>query len=636
MNYLSVQSVSKTYGTKVLFKDISFGISQGQRVALVAKNGAGKSSLLKIITGKEIPDSGTLAIRKDIKIAYLDQDPLFDPEKTVLEVVFQSDSPITNVIKEYEAAIIEQMANDTPKNADRLQLAMEAMDTYKAWDFDTRIKQILGKLNIHNTALQIAKLSGGQKKRVALSAVLINEPDFLIMDEPTNHLDVDMIEWLEGYLLTRDMTLLLVTHDRYFLDQVCDQILEIDNSKLYRYDGNFSYYVEKKAERELNENSEIDKARNLYRRELEWIRKMPRARGTKAKARVDAFDDIEEKAAKKKTDDKLQLNVKMTRLGSKILELIKINKAFGDFPIMKNFSYIFKRNEKIGIVGANGVGKSTFLNIIMGTENYQTGTIETGETVVFGYYSQGGLLLNEDKRVIEVIKDIAEIIPLADGSRLSAADMLKRFQFPPDVQYNFVSKLSGGEKRKLYLLTVLMKNPNFLILDEPTNDLDIITLGILEDFLQEFQGCVLIVSHDRYFMDKLVDHIFVFEGAGKIRDFPGNYTQYRDKLLEEERSSKNTPVPDSADKAKPATVATLVTDNSSPKRKITFKEKYEFEQLEKEIAALENEKLVLTEKLNEPITDHQELLKLSASFEKVSTTLDEKTLRWLELSELAM
>ena len=641
MNYLSVESLSKSYGPKVLFKDISFGISQGQKVALVARNGAGKSSLLKIISGKEPSDSGKVTFRKDLKSTYLEQDPILNPDKTIMEVVFDNDHPVIRVVKEYELSIEEQSKNDNSKTRDRLQKAMEQMDQHNAWDFESRIKQILGKLNIHDTSLKVAQLSGGQKKRVALSSVLINEPDLIIMDEPTNHLDVEMIEWLEGYLISRDVALLLVTHDRYFLDSVCNEIIELDSGKLYHYEGSFSYFIEKKAERETSEASELDKAKNLYRRELEWVRKMPRARTVKSKSRVDAFVEVEKKATGKKVHDKLELDVKMTRLGGKILELIKIGKSFSEIPIMKSFSYTFKKNEKIGIVGKNGVGKSTLLNIIMGLEKYDAGKVQTGETVVFGYYSQAGLKLNEDKRVIEVIKDSADVIQLSDGTKLSAALMLQRFQFSPEMQYSYVSKLSGGEKRKLYLLTILMKNPNFLILDEPTNDLDIITLGILEEFLQSFEGCLLIVSHDRYFMDKLVDHLFVFEGEGKIRDFPGNYTQYREKLSEEEKKIKTShfdklSAGSQSSPNLPAGQAGERKNNNLPseKRKFSFKEKHEYDQLAKEIEALEKRKSELTEQMNSGIEDHSKLHDLAFEFREVNNELDQKSLRWLELSEL--
>ncbi|MGZ4048032.1 MAG: ABC-F family ATP-binding cassette domain-containing protein, partial [Bacteroidia bacterium] len=481
----------------------------------------------------------------------------------------------------------------------------------------------------------IGTLSGGQKKRVALAKVLIDEPHLLILDEPTNHLDVEMIEWLENYLVSKDMTLLLVTHDRYFLDSVCTEIIEIDNGNLHHYRGNFQYYVEKKAERESMENSEIDKAKNLFRRELEWVRKMPKARGTKAKYRVDQFEVTKEKAFSKQTEEKLALGVKMSRIGGKILEFVKIKKAFGSTKIVNDFSYIFKKGEKIGVIGKNGVGKSTFLNMIMGLENPDAGTITSGETIVFGYYSQEGLKLAEDKRVIEVVKDIAEFIPLADGSKLSASGLLTKFLFPPDVQYGYVSKLSGGERRRLYLMTILIKNPNFLILDEPTNDLDIVTLSVLEDFLTNFQGCVLIVTHDRYFMDKMVDHLFVFEGEGVVRDFPGNYTEYRDKKESEEKIQRK----EISQNAKSESIETLVvTENkkeeeATTKKKLSYKEKLEFEQLEKDIAKLEEEKAKITDLLNAGSNNHEDAVKWSSEIGAIISKLDEKSLRWLELSE---
>ncbi|HET6225524.1 MAG TPA: ABC-F family ATP-binding cassette domain-containing protein, partial [Bacteroidia bacterium] len=465
MNYLSVESVSKSYGTKLLFDKISFGLNQGDRIALIAKNGAGKSTLLKTLMGKEILDGGTVTFRKDITVTYLDQNPAFDGASTVIEAIYNSNNPLLNAVRDYEEALhaFEKEYND--KTSDRLEQCSAQMDKLGAWGFEAKVQEILQKLKIAFLDKTIQTLSGGQKKRVALAKVLIEEPHLLILDEPTNHLDVEMIEWLENYLVSKDLTLLLVTHDRYFLDSVCTQIIEIENGKLYHYKGNFQYYVEKKAEREQIENSEIDKAKNLYVRELEWVRKMPKARGTKAKYRVDAFQDIKEKAFSKQTDTKLELGVKMSRIGGKILEFNKIKKAFGETKIVNDFSYIFKKGEKIGIIGKNGVGKSTFLNMIMGLEQPNSGTIQAGETMVFGYYSQEGLKLTEDKRVIEIVKDIAEFIPLADGSKLSASGLLTKFLFPPDVQYGYVSKLSGGEKRRLYLMTILIKNPNFLILD---------------------------------------------------------------------------------------------------------------------------------------------------------------------------
>lgn len=632
MNYLSVEAVSKSYGTKVLFENISFGISQGQKVALVARNGAGKSSLLRIISGQDSPDSGKVTLRKGITMAFLEQDPRFDESKTALEVLFDTETPMLKAIREYELALEHQAQADTSQNRLRLEEATAQMDMLKAWDYEVKIKQVLTRLQLEFLDKKINQLSGGQKKRVALAQVLITEPDLVIMDEPTNHLDIEMIEWLEDYLISKDVALLLVTHDRYFLDRICEEIIELDNGKLYSYKGNYSYYVEKKAEREAGEASEIDKARNLYRREIEWVRRMPKARGTKSKSRLDAFEDIKDKAFQRRQEGQVQLDVKMSRMGSKILELIKLSKSYGDQKILDNFSYVFKKNEKIGIVGKNGVGKSTFLNIILGKEGFDSGKIQTGETIVFGYYSQQGLLMGEDKRVIEVVKEIAEFIPLTNGATLTASQMLQRFMFPPDMQYTYVSRLSGGEKRRLYLLTVLMKNPNFLVLDEPTNDLDIITLGVLEDFLQTFPGCVLIVSHDRYFMDKLVDHLFVFEGQGEIKDFPGNYSEYREWADEREKEEKQ-------EKQSANTAARIEPPVQEPvktpeKKKMSYKEKFEYENLEKEIAKLEEQKARLEEKLASGISDHEELQKVSEELGKVMKQLDEKTDRWLELSEM--
>ncbi|HEV7231443.1 MAG TPA: ABC-F family ATP-binding cassette domain-containing protein [Bacteroidia bacterium] len=633
MNYLSVETLSKAYGPKVLFDKINFGISQGQKVALVAKNGAGKTSLLNIIAGKDTPDSGQCTLRKEIRVAFLYQDPQFDPELTAVEVLFSGEDAAASAIRDYEKCLNE--ASSDMATMDRLHDAQMRMDELNAWDYEARAKQVLSKLGLEKHLEQkTGTLSGGQKKRLALAQILIQEPDLMILDEPTNHLDIEMTEWLEEYLAGKDITLLLVTHDRYFLDRICDEILELDGGNIYRYKGNYSYYVEKKAERDMNEASELDKAKNLYRRELEWVRKMPRARGTKAKARVDAFDDVKENASKKKVSEKVEMSVKMTRLGGKILEMIKLGKAWSeDKQILKDFSYVFKKGEKIGIVGKNGVGKTTFLNMILGLETPDTGKIQTGETIIFGYYSQAGMQFNGEKRVIEVIKDIAEYIPLADGSKLTASMLLQRFLFPPEVQYNFVSKLSGGEKRRLYLLTILITNPNFLILDEPTNDLDIMTLSTLEEFLADFPGCVLIVTHDRYFMDRLVDHLFIFEGEGKVRDFPGNYTQYRENLAERElnKVEEKTPAPAVAAKTE---ASNSPVPSSTEKRKITFKEKFEFEQLEKEIPQLEAQRKELEAKLSAGITDHAELQKISAEYQSLGSQLEEKGLRWMELSEL--
>jgi ATP-binding cassette subfamily F protein uup len=553
---------------------------------------------------------------------------------TVEEAIYKTDNIVLNAVREYDFALeaFELEMND--KTSTRLEKATEAMNHLDAWQIESKVKEVLQRLKIAFLHKKIGLLSGGQKKRVALAKVLIDEPQLLIMDEPTNHLDVEMIEWLENYLVNKDLTLLVVTHDRYFLDSVCNEIIEIDNQKLFTYKGNFQYYVEKKAEREGMENSEIDKAKNLYKRELEWVRKMPRARGTKSKSRVDAFYDVKDKAFSKKADEKLELSVKMNRLGKKILELEKIKKAFGDIKIINEFSYIFKKGEKIGVVGKNGVGKSTFLNMVMELDKPDSGTISTGETIIYGYYSQEGIQLNEDKRVIEVVKDIAEFIPLADGSKLSASQLLTRFLFPADIQYSFVSKLSGGEKRRLFLMTVLIKNPNFLILDEPTNDLDIVTLSVLEDFLTNFQGCVLIVTHDRYFMDKLVDHLFVFEGNGVVRDYPGNYTEYRIRKDMEDRAAAAGKTEIAIGESKANIPIVKSSESATSKRKLSSKEKREYDQLEKDIAKLEVEKEMLTEKLNSGISNHKEIMECSEQIGKIIEALETKGMRWLELSEI--
>lgn len=630
MNYLSVEGLSKSYGVKALFDNISFGIDKGQKVALVAKNGTGKSSLLRILAGKDIPDKGKVTLRKEISVGYLEQDPQFNLKSTIADSIFSFGGQALAAIKEYESALEQSETDFSETSQERFQNAIEQMEHHNAWDYEVKVKQVLSKLNIHDLTKTIESLSGGQRKRVALARLLVHEHDLLIMDEPTNHLDLEMIEWLESYFIRNDVSLLLVTHDRYFLDRVCNEIIEIDNSTLYKYKGNYSYFVEKKAEREFNEGREVDKARNLFKKELEWVRRMPKARGTKAKSRVDAFEEIKEKAAGKKQQDKLQLDVKMSRVGGKILELKKVYKSYGDKEIIKGFDYTFKTGERIGIVGKNGVGKSTFLNLITGLEQPDSGKINTGDTIVYGYYSQHGLKLNEDKRVIEVVKDIAEVIPQADGSKITASQFLQLFQFPPEVQYTFVSKLSGGERRRLFLLTVLIKNPNFLILDEPTNDLDLLTLSILEDFLMNFKGCLIVVSHDRYFMDKLVDHLFIFEGEGVIRDFNGTYEDYRSHLAENEKQNRA----DEKALLKQETVKAPEPEPEAPgTRKLSFKEKFEYEELEKEIAILEKEKQILNEKLAS-LSDHRELQETSGKLTKVIQQIEEKTMRWLELSEL--
>lgn len=628
MNLLSIENLSKSYSEKILFNSISFGIDQGQKVALIAKNGSGKSTLMKILAGKDIADSGTVTLRKGIAVAYLDQDPVFDETKTVIETLFHSEVPALKLIKEYESCLERDIEQHSPETQKALERAMALMDAANAWDYEVRVKQVLSRLNIHHLEKQIKSLSGGQRKRVALARVLIDEPDLLMLDEPTNHLDVDMIEWLENYLIRQNISLLLVTHDRYFLDNICDKIIELDEGKLFHYEGSYSYFLEKKAERELIESTELGKARNLMRSELEWIRRMPKARSTKSKARVDAFDDIKEKATQKKKVDKLQLDVKMTRIGGKVLEMKKVYKRFGEQEILHGFDYTFKTGERIGVVGKNGSGKTTFLNILTGLESHDSGKINVGDTIVFGYYSQAGIKLKDDKRVIEVVKEIADFIPMADGSKIPASAFLTLFQFPPDVQHTFVSKLSGGEKRRLYLLTVLIRNPNFLILDEPTNDLDLITLNILEDFLLHFGGCLLVVSHDRYFMDKLVDHLFIFEGEGVVKDYNGTYAEWRDEKEEKEREEAREKNQESKKKAEQQ--KTIKTE----KKKVSFKDKYEFEQLEKEIALLEKEKVTLMEWMNSGNGTHEELMQWSKHLVEVTAIIDGKSMRWLELNEI--
>lgn len=621
MNYLSVENLTKSFGIRVLFNDITFGIEKGQKVAFIAKNGTGKSTFLNILAGNEGYDSGNVVFRKGIKVGILDQMPQFNEALTISKVLFDSESAQIKAILAYEKAI----AN--PDDNEKMQIAFEQMDSLNAWDYEVRIKQVLGQLNIHNLEQIVGELSGGQKKRIALAQVLIDEPDFIILDEPTNHLDIDMIEWLENYLTKENMTILMVTHDRYFLERVCNEIIELDDETLYKYKGNYSYYLEKKQEREEIFEANVDKAKNLFKKELEWMRRQPKARGTKAKSREDAFHVTKEVAHQRKDNSKVAMEVNMSRLGSKILEIDHAQKAFDDLKILDDFSYIFKKRERVGIVGKNGVGKTTFLDVVLGKQHLDSGTIEHGETVVFGYYTQKGMKFKENKKVIETIKDIAEVIPLAKGRSLTAAQLLERFLFPKHMHYDQVEKLSGGEKRRLYLLTILITNPNFLILDEPTNDLDILTLNVLEDFLVEFQGCLIIVTHDRYFMDKLVDHLFVFEGDGKIKDFLGNYNDYRLNYKGKEDKQKSI-----------KKEAKLKKEAPKPKKsntKLSYKEKLELEQLEKDLESLEIKKEELSTLLNENISDHEELLKATKEFGEITTELDTKTDRWLILSELS-
>jgi ATP-binding cassette subfamily F protein uup len=622
VNYLQVDQLTKTYGERILFRDISFGLQQGQKTALVAKNGAGKSTLLRILTGREVADSGNVVFRNGLSVAYLDQHPPFDPELTIQETVFAWKDPRMEAIRKYEFLL------ETNGDPDELQRVIREVDDLKAWDVEAKVKEILGRLDIHELDQRMGTLSGGQRKRVSLAALLIREPDLLILDEPTNHLDIDMIEWLEGWLRQSNLTLLMVTHDRYFLDNVCNDIIEMDRESVQRFKGNYAYYLEKKESMREAFNSEVEKARNTYTRELEWMRRMPKARGTKSKARIDQFYDIKDKAHQRIKDDQVQLSVKMNRLGGKILELVKVSKGYGDRTLIEPFTYTFKKGEKIGIVGKNGCGKSTLLKMITGELATDSGKITTGETVIFGYYSQDGMKMNDEKRVIEIVKDVADVIPLADGRNLTASQLLQLFLFPPQMQYTPVGKLSGGEKRRLYLLTVLMKNPNFLILDEPTNDLDIQTLNILQDFLENFGGCVLIVSHDRYFMDILADHLFVFEGDGVIRDYNGNYTDYRLELLELEKARQNQ----SSSAPKPVVVQEPVAPKKE-KVKPSFKETHEFEQIEKELPKLEERIAVLAAEMNSGISDHVRLKEISEEVKTLTETLEQKSMRWLELAE---
>ena len=628
MNILSVENLTKTFGDKILFRNISFGIAEGQKIGLIARNGAGKTTLMNIIGGLEKPDSGLFALQKDVSMAFLPQNPLFDASKTISEAIFQTLTPLLSAVRNYEIAI--ELHNEDPnqKNTDLLQTAMTEVDALEAWDYEQRIQQILYRLNIKNLNQKTGTLSGGQLKRLALAKVLIENPNFLILDEPTNHLDLDMIEWLEEYLSRQGVAVLLVTHDRYFLDKVCTEIIELDNYQLYKYKGNYAYYLEKKSEREFNEGQVFEKNRQLLKQELDWMRRQPKARTTKSKARIDTFYELDEKVKSRKTTTDLTLNVKMNRIGGKIIELKNIRKAFGEQVILKNFDYVFKGGERIGIVGKNGVGKSTFLNILMDIEKVDAGTVVLGDTMIMGYYSQQGLILDEDKRVIEVVKEIAEFIPLADGSKVSASQFLTLFQFEPEQQYTFVSKLSGGERRRLHLLTILIKNPNFLILDEPTNDLDLPTLNVLEDFLLNFKGCLIIVSHDRYFMDKLVDHLFVFEGNGIIKDFNGNYQDYRDDIKEKEAEAKRQLNAQKNNKQKPELTKTI-----EAKPKPSYKEQQEYEQLEKQIEQLEQQKTTANQALSGNITDRDQIAKHSKHIDELNKTIDQKTVRWLELAE---
>ncbi len=622
MHYVSAEGLTKSYGINPLFNDISFHINEGDKIALIARNGVGKSTLLRILAGKETADEGKLWIHKDVTVALFEQNPQFDETKSVVENIFHAEHPVMDAIAAYEAAV-------DVEDVEALSESISRMDDLGAWDFEAKVKQILGRLNIHHLRNQVSTLSGGQRKRVALARTLIDigfehKHTLLMMDEPTNHLDVEMIEWLEHYLNQENVTLLLVTHDRYFLDAVCDEIWELERSDMFTYTGDYENYMEKKAARLESDAASIDKARNLYRKELEWMRKQPRARTTKSKSRQDNFYEVEARAKQKIQDAQLQLQVKMSRLGGKIVEMKKVYKSYGDIQILKGFDYTFNKGERVGIIGKNGVGKSTFLNILQGNEKADSGKINVGDTVVFGNFSQQGLEFKEDMRVIEYVKSFAESFPLAKGGSISAAQFLELFLFPPDKQYTYLSALSGGERKRLQLLTILFRNPNFLVLDEPTNDLDLPTLAVLENFLSDYQGCVLIVSHDRYFMDRLVDHLFVFEGEGAIKDFPGNYSQYRIWQKEEEKSLERLKVSN-----------TQVADRAVPvKKKLSFNEKREFDELEKAIPQLEAERQQLTEQLSDADIPYERINRISKRLTEIANELEQKEMRWLELSEL--
>ena len=622
MNYISVENLTKTYGIVTLFEDISFNINEGDKIAIVAKNGSGKTTLLNILMGKDFADSGTVIINKDIQVVLFDQEIHFESGQTITEFIMSLDSPPMQALRNYQKSL-------TSDDSEFMEQAFIEMENQKAWGLENEMKQILSQLKITDLNAKMDNLSGGQIKRVALAKLLIetrveHKHTLLIMDEPTNHLDVDMVEWLEQYLSRAMVTLLLVTHDRYFLDSVCDIIWEIEDKKLYVHHGAYAQYLENKSIREENLNATIDKANNLYRKELEWMRRQPKARTTKSKSRIEAFYETEKTAKMDTKKQELELDFGMKRLGKKILELRNINKKFGDKIILDNFSYQFQRGEKVGIIGKNGVGKSTLLNIIQGLETYDSGEIEVGETIKFGYFSQKGLTYKEDQRVIDFMKDIAEYYPLANGKSISGSQFLKMFLFNEQTQYTTISNLSGGERRRLYLISVLFQNPNFLIFDEPTNDLDLPTLTVLESFLAQFQGCLIIVSHDRYFMDKIVDHLLVFEGEGKIKDFIGSFTEYRDQQAQNKNTKKNEPAKPTEEKQ---------TKNTNSKRKLSFKEQKELENIEKEMPVLKEKQDGILEKLNNE-TDYNIISELSQQLEETTSQLEAHEMRWLELQEI--
>lgn len=620
MNYLSAEDLSKSFNDRWLFKDITIGIGQGEKVALVGENGTGKSTLLKILTGQIKSDSGVVSMREGIKFGYLTQQPNVADILTVKEILFDDKNKVAQAVREYEDCL-----HHPEVSAERMQRALEKMEELNAWDYDAKVQEITGRLGITDLDQKFGELSGGQRKRIFLAQMLLTEPDLIIMDEPTNHLDLEAIEWLEKYLSGQNMTVLMVTHDRYFLDNVSKVVLELDRGKLYRYVGNYAYFLEKKQEREEMLKTEVSKARNLLKKELDWMRKQPRARGTKAKYRIEAFYELQDKASVNLKKDKLELDLKEARQGGKILELHNVSKSYGDKKMVEKFSYVFKKKDRIGIVGKNGIGKSTFLDMLTGKSKPTSGEIIPGVTTKVGYFTQEVQTLTLTNRVIEEVKNIAEFITLSDGSQISASKFLDNFLFPPEKQYNIIEKLSGGEKKRLQLLKVLVTNPNFLILDEPTNDFDIDTLNVLEDFLDKFTGCMVLVSHDRYFMDHLVDQLFIFEGEGKIKPFNGNYSDYRDYLEEIEASAKSVQSTDNQ----------ALKIEAKTKKGLSYNEKIELEKLPAEIEKMETEKVQLTEQLNAGSTDHEVLTKLGIQIQELGNSIEEKTARWLELSEMA-
>ena len=618
VNYLSVENISKSYGERVLFTNLSFGINQGQKIGFVAKNGTGKTSLLNILSGDDVPDTGDVVYRKNLKVSFLSQEPNLDPQRTIEESILASDNPILKTIATYERAL------ENPEDTETYQAAFDAMDAQHAWDFETKYKQILSKLKLDNLNQKVTSLSGGQKKRLALAIALLTNPDLLVMDEPTNHLDLDMIEWLEDLFAKENFTLFMVTHDRYFLERVCNEIIELDEGNLYSYKGNYSYYLEKRDARIENQATETEKAKQLYKKELDWMRRQPKARTTKSKSRIEDFHEIKARAGKRRNEHEVQLELNMERLGTKIVELHNISKSYDEKELFTNFEYNFIRGERIGIIGKNGTGKSTFLNILTGSQTPDTGKVVIGETVKFGYYTQKGIKIKPGQKVIDVIREFGDYIPLKKGRQISAQQLLERFLFDRKKQYDYVEKLSGGERKRLYLCTVLIKNPNFLILDEPTNDLDIVTLNVLESFLLDFPGCLIVVSHDRYFMDKIVDHLFVFKGKGTIEDLPGNYSDYR--VYENSKPKLET---------KTATEESPKTDwkKDTTKAKLSYQEQKEHRNLEKEIAKLEKEKEALQNKFATENWDGEEIDKQSLKLQEIIDAIEEKEMRWFELSE---